>query len=93
MSFRTNWRTDPQKPILYTELDIDFKHGCRIEPNLEVMQTNFHAAVQVCTEINYFVTTWGRQAKTYERRLRRVTVGGFLNSIEFSYRDFKLINL
>ncbi|KAI8124809.1 axonemal, Dynein heavy chain 8 [Lucilia cuprina] len=71
---RTNWRTQPQSPILYTQLDIDLESGCRIEPNMEVMQTDFHRAVLNCTEINYFVTTWGKQAKTHERRLRRVTV-------------------
>ncbi|XP_039952580.1 dynein heavy chain 8, axonemal [Bactrocera tryoni] len=71
---RTNWRTDPMKPILYTNMDIDLELGCAIDPSLELMQTHFHAAIQVCTEINYFISTWGRQAKTLERRMRRVTV-------------------
>lgn len=74
-NFRHNWRAHSQPPILYTELDIDLEAGCRIVPNLEVMQTDFHRAVLNCTEINYFVTTWGKQAKTHERRLQRVTVG------------------
>ncbi|XP_055849438.1 dynein axonemal heavy chain 8 [Episyrphus balteatus] len=71
---KSNWRTGNQKPILYTNMGIDFEKNCFIEPNIEVMQTNFHAAIQICTEINYFVTNWGRQAKTFERKLRRVTV-------------------
>ncbi|XP_036329883.1 dynein heavy chain 8, axonemal-like [Rhagoletis pomonella] len=71
---RTNWRTDPMQPILYTTMDIDLETGCAIDPSLESMQTHFHAAIQVCTEINYFISTWGRQAKTLERRVRRVTV-------------------
>lgn len=54
---------------------MDLESGGRIEPNMEVMQADFHRAVLNCTEINYFVTTWGRQAKTHARRLRRVTVG------------------
>ena len=62
-------------PILYTELDVDLETGCSITPNMEVMQTDFNHAVLNCTEINYFVTTWGKQAKTHERRLRRVTLG------------------
>lgn len=78
--FRTNWRSDPLPPILYTDLDIDLDTGCRIEPNMEVMQANFHRAVLNCTEINYFVTTWGKQAKTHERLLRRVTIGKYFNN-------------
>lgn len=65
------------KPILYTNMDIDLELGCAIDPSLELMQTHFHTAIQVCTEINYFISTWGRQAKTLERRMRRVTVGKF----------------
>lgn len=65
------------KPILYTTMDIDLELGCAIDPNLELMQTHFHTAILVCTEINYFISTWGRQAKTLERRMRRVTVGKF----------------
>ncbi|XP_013102946.2 dynein axonemal heavy chain 8 [Stomoxys calcitrans] len=71
---RMNMRSDTQPPILYSKLDIDLESGCRIVPNLEVMQADFHRAVLNCTEINYFVNTWGKRAKTYERRLRRVTV-------------------
>ncbi|TMW45046.1 hypothetical protein DOY81_009872 [Sarcophaga bullata] len=71
---RINYRTDPMAPILYTELDVDLETGCSITPNMEVMQTDFNHAVLNCTEINYFVTTWGKQAKTHERRLRRVTL-------------------
>uniref|UniRef100_A0A1A9WR67 AAA+ ATPase domain-containing protein n=1 Tax=Glossina brevipalpis TaxID=37001 RepID=A0A1A9WR67_9MUSC len=71
---RTNWRTDPQPPILYSAMDVDLENGCSIDPNLENMQANFHRAILCCTEINYFVTTWGKQAKTFARRSRRVTV-------------------
>lgn len=56
-------------------MDVDLEQGCSIEPNLENMQANFQRAVLCCTEINYFVNTWGREAKTFERRARRVTVG------------------
>ncbi|XP_037951167.1 dynein heavy chain 8, axonemal [Teleopsis dalmanni] len=71
---KSNYRTFNQNPILYTDLYLDFVNGCTIDPSLELMQQHFYAAVQVCTEINYFVSTWGKQAKTYERRLRRVTI-------------------
>lgn len=74
---RTNWRTNPMKPILYTDLEMDFNNGCYIQPNLDVMQNDFNNAVLCCTEINYFVSTWGKQAKTQERKDRRVTVGKY----------------
>jgi len=42
------------------------------------MQNDFNNAVLCCTEINYFVSTWGKQAKTQERKDRRITVGKFI---------------
>ncbi|XP_026846872.1 dynein heavy chain 8, axonemal [Drosophila persimilis] len=80
---RTNWRTNPMKPILYTELEMDFINGCYIQPNLDVMQNDFNNAILCCTEINYFVSTWGKQAKTQDRKDRRVTVDE--NKYERSY--------
>lgn len=73
--FRTNWRTNLMTPILYTELEMDFSSGCYIKPSLDIMQNDFNNAVLCCTEINLFVSTWGKQAKTQERNDRRVTAG------------------
>lgn len=64
-------------PILYTELEMDFNSGCYIKPSLDIMQNDFNNAVLCCTEINLFVSTWGKQAKTQERNDRRVTAGEF----------------
>lgn len=50
---------------------------CYVKPNMEVIQQNFQNGVATCLDLNYFVKTWGRNAKIPERRRQRVTIGKY----------------
>ncbi|XP_055386175.1 dynein axonemal heavy chain 8 [Condylostylus longicornis] len=70
-----DWKQDTKllRPIFFSEMDIKEESGCFIMPDIRVMQEYFKQAVANCIEVHYFVTTWGKQAKNYERKMRKVT--------------------
>ncbi|XP_062548437.1 dynein axonemal heavy chain 8 [Armigeres subalbatus] len=58
------------QPLLVTEMELE-PEECEIRPSLEGIQAYFQRVIVNVVETFYAVSTWGRQAKTEERKLRR----------------------
>ncbi|EDS37982.1 ciliary dynein heavy chain 5 [Culex quinquefasciatus] len=57
-------------PLLLTEMELE-PEACVIQPSLEQIQVSFQRVIMNVVETFYAVSTWGRQAKTEARKLRR----------------------
>ncbi|XP_058453053.1 dynein axonemal heavy chain 8 [Malaya genurostris] len=57
-------------PLLMTDMELQ-EEACVITPSLEGIQRSFQRVIMNVVETFYAVATWGRQAKTEARKMRR----------------------
>lgn len=67
------------------------KPSCVINPSLDEMQSHVAAVIQNAIDVHYAVSSWGKQAKTAARKLRRVGVGMY--DMQFYYILGFLMNI
>ncbi|XP_035785030.1 dynein heavy chain 8, axonemal-like [Anopheles albimanus] len=82
---------DEIRPLIVTDMLLRRRQpdaACHIEPTLEEIQFSFERVILNVIETFYAIATWGQQAKSYERKLRRP----LLVEQRFERNWFKLIS-
>lgn len=76
-----------EKPLF--KASIEFLHPEFVFiPSMKIIQEQFNATLQNIIETNYAITTWGKQAKTKERKTRKPLI----DEIRHERNFFKLIS-
>ncbi|XP_052872308.1 dynein axonemal heavy chain 8 [Anopheles cruzii] len=59
------------RPLIIAKMLLQQTDCCHIEPSLEEIQFSFERVILNVVETFYAISTWGQQAKSRERRMRR----------------------